>query len=318
MKKIRYVFSLLIVLVLILGLWVKNGRETGYEKTEYLFDTVCTVTVYGKEKKAAADGVFKRLAEIHTLTDLYDPKSDVSRINAAKANESVAVNEAITDIISRAYEISDCTNGEFDITIAAVSQLWNFKAENPSLPKKEDIEKALESVGYKNIAVDKNKSEVTKKITGAMIDLGGAAKGYAGDEAAKVLEEYDISGAIIDLGGNVVCKGENPKSKNGKWRIGLQKPFAANGEYSQTIEIASGAVVTSGTYQRSFRLDGMLYHHLLSPKTGFPENASYNSATVISESSLTADLLSTACFLIGEQEGAALAKKYNAEVYYQD
>ena len=145
--------------------------------------------------------------------------------------------------------------------------------------------------------------------------MGGAAKGYACDAAIKVLEKYNICG-VVDLGGNIGCTGKNPDSENGLWRIGLQTPFEPTGTFEEKIELDSGSVVTSGNYQRYFEQDGKIYHHILDPKTGYPKTASYNAVSVKAENSLLADLISTAAFVLGEEDGRALAEKYGAEIYF--
>ena len=313
-KNTKAIFLILIIITLVVGLWYKNRCGKEYTRTEFLLNTQCTITAYGKDAKIAVDAAFDEIGRIHSLTDFYDEASEISKINSAKAGEVISVDKAITDILSVALDVCEASNGAFDITVAPLSALWNFGGTEQTPPDDGLIKQAKAAVGYKNILIDAQKCTVTKAKDETKIDLGGAAKGYSADCAISVMENYDITGAIADLGGNVSCFGKNPKNRNKDWRIGIQVPYAPSGEYGEIITLAKGSVVTSGTYQRNFEYNGTLYHHILSPFTGYPVNHTYDSVTITADSSLLADCLSTACFVLGEKEGRALAEKYNAQI----
>lgn len=315
MKKLKSTLTALFVLVLVSGLWYKNaGFGKPYKTTEFLFDTTCSVTAYGKDAKKTSEEAFLLIEEIHNLTNFFSNSSDVARINKASMGEVVKINKMTAEILDTALEICEKSNGAFDITIAPLSALWDFKRENPTVPNVEEIKSAVKKVDYTKIVLNKNNLTVTKKAD-VKIDLGAAAKGYACDMATEIFKRNGIP-AIIDLGGNVSCIGKNPKTKNGMWRVGLQTPFEATGNFDKTIEIASGSVVTSGTYQRFFEENDQKYHHIIDPETGYPKKADYNAVTVINESSLLGDCLSTACFVLGEEDGKKLAEEYKSEIYY--
>lgn len=316
-KHIKLIFLILVILSLICGLWYKNGSGKEYSRTEFLLNTECTVTAYGKDAKEAVSAVFDEIARIHSLTDFYNESSEVSKINSAKAGETVTVDKAVTDILSVALEICEASNGAFDITIAPLSQLWNFGSGNQTPPDETLITQAKDTVSYKNLLIDTKNLTVAKTKSETKIDLGGAAKGYAADCATNILKKYDIIGAIVDLGGNVSCFGKNPKNRSKEWRIGVQVPFSPTGEYGEIITISEGSVVTSGTYQRNFEHNGTLYHHILNPFTGYPSNQPYDSVTIIADNALLADCLSTACFVLGETSETILAEKYNAQILFQ-
>ena len=317
MKRLKIVFTTIILATLILGLFFRafdNDRK--YETTEFLFDTYCTITAYSKNAEDATRAAFDEIARIHKLTDFFDENSDVSRINNSKANESVAVDPIVLEILETALEMCKDSEGAFDVTLAPVSMLWKFDEGKSVPPSDEQIKTALASVKNGGIVVDKESMTVTKLSDETKLDLGGIAKGYAGDAAAKVLREMGVKAAIVDLGGNISCVGKNPNSKDGKWRIGLQKPFAPTGEYSETVEINEASVVTSGTYQRYFEYSGERYHHIIDPVTGQPSKQDFNSVTVVGGSSMQADCLATAAYVLGREKGAALAEKYGAEIYF--
>jgi len=314
MKKIKRILTIIFIAALFFGLWYKSADKNAFKTTEFLFDTTCSVTAYGKGAKKATEEAFILIEEIHSLTNFYSETSDVSRINSLKAGESIKISKTTADILKCALEICEKTSGAFDVTIAPLANLWNFKAETPSIPDYKDIKIAKDKVDYTALLLDIDTLTLTKK-TDAKIDLGAAAKGYACDRATEIFKEKGIS-AIIDLGGNISCTGKNPNTKNGIWRIGLQTPFDATGSFEKVVEISSGTVVTSGTYQRYFEKNNEIYHHIIDPKTGYPKKADYKAVTIVTESSLLADCLSTACFVLGEENGKKLADEYGVQIYY--
>lgn len=316
-KNIKVIFLILIVISLIIGLWYQNGNKKEFSQTEFLLNTQCNITAYGKDAKSAVNAAFSEVERIHSLTDFYSPSSDVSRINSAAADEAVIVDAALIDILTVALDVCEKSNGAFDITIAPFSSLWDFGGDAKTPPDEADILAAKAAVNFKNIVLDTKNLTVTKLNSETRLDLGGAAKGYAADRALAVLKTYNISGAIIDLGGNVSCFGKNPNISSKKWRIGVQIPFSSTGEYGEVITISSGSVVTSGTYQRNFRYEGKLYHHILNPANGYPSEQPYSSVTITASSALVADCLSTACFVLGEKDGLSLANQYGVQLLIQ-
>ncbi|MBE7012117.1 MAG: FAD:protein FMN transferase [Ruminococcaceae bacterium] len=315
MKKIRYVLIALMIGCLIFCFWLISNKNNKYEKQEFIMDTTCSITLYGKECEAAGNAIFDEIRRIDSLMNMHDEKSEISRINRAKANEKIKVSNDTYYVLKTALEICRESDGAFDITIAPVTSLWDFKSGKAEIPSEESIKNALLCVGYYNIVLDGNNT-VYKLKDESCIDLGAAAKGYAGDKALEVAKKYSLTGGIIDLGGNILCFGENPTGDNGKWKVGIQTPFKQTGTYEKIIEIDNKTVVTSGTYQRYFEKSGKIYHHIIDPETGYPSRQKYNSVTIVADSSLKADCLATAIFVMGEK-GKNLAKKYNGDVYIE-
>lgn len=319
MKRFRVVFSALLILTLVGGLFYRSyNRVQVTEKTEFLFDTYCTVTVYSRNADQAVDAVFEEMRKIHKLTDFFDEDSEVSKINKTAKTQAVPVSDEVLQILKTANEIKDKSDGAFDVCVAPLSVLWKFDAANAQLPKPELIQERLAKVRESGLNLDLKSKTVTKQTDETTIDLGGAAKGYAGDAAVRILHNYGIKSAIVDLGGNIICIGENPTTKDKKWHIGLQKPFAATGEYSRVIEVTSGAVVTSGIYQRYFEKDGRIYHHIIDPRSGYPKEQKFKSVTVTADNSLIADCIATAVYVLGQDKGEKLAEEYGAELYFSD
>lgn len=283
--------------------------------TRFLMDTVCTITAGGGNTDAALQDAFATVKEIQDAVNRFDENSTVARFNRANAGESVTLDRHTAAIVETALKVSKASGGAFDITIAPASSLWNFYAEHPAPPSGESMKQVLDWIGYDKLRFDAEKNTLTKTQDGVAIDLGGAAKGYAADCAAAVLRQAEVDYALLNFGGNVYVFGRNPSRKDGSWQVGIQKPFGASGTYSRSISLNEGAVVTSGIYQRNFTYDGRLYHHILDPKTGFPVDGALAGVTIQADSALLADCLSTACLVLGEEQGQMLATRMNAMMY---
>lgn len=289
--------------------------------SQFILDTVCTISVTGAENPdEILSDAFELARNIQNKIDYYDESSTVAKFNSAAANEAVPLDDDTLNIVKCALEISKSSQGAFDITIAPVTDLWDFKSDNPSPPDDGQIKNNLNLVGYENLILDEKNKTLTKSKDGVKINLGGCGKGYICEQITDMISaKYPAAFAIIDLGGNTGVCGNNPKNKDGHTTVGIQEPFKTSGTYKQTVDIFSGqSVVTSGTYQRHFYYNNKNYHHIIDPKNGYPSETSRNSVTVISDSSLLADCLSTACFVLGEEQGASLAEKYGAEIIWID
>lgn len=312
----RNLTALLLLLVTFLSLTACGKHAKEVTDTRFLLDTVCTIRAGGKNARQAIDAAFEEIRIVQQGADFYDPGSIISTFNEAPAGQAILLDPRTAEIVQTALEICKASNGAFDITIAPVKQLWQFGDASPALPREEELKHAVELVDYTALLYDAQAMTLTKTRPGIQVDLGGAAKGAAADRAAAVLQEAGVDYAVVDLGGNVSVIGSNPKHRDGQWTVGIQKPFAPTGEYGQTLTLSQGSAVTSGTYQRNFTLDGVLYHHILDPATGYPAKTQYDSATVVCNSALMADCLSTACMVLGEEQGRALAQRFDAQVYF--
>lgn len=336
-SKIKYMkrLGVLLAMAIFLNLCGCGEKTKEYSDTRFLMDTVCTVKLCADDNnvaKTAADEAFLKVKDIADKVDYFSEASEVAEINNAMSNEKVEVSNDTYKIISKALEVYYASGGAFDITVAPVKDLWGFSDGDHMPPGDEEIKTALQNVGADNLILSEshndsdntNESEnniryfIEKKADNIKIDLGAAAKGYALDCAKEVIKKYDINYAVIDLGGSVMCMGDNPKRDDKKWVIGLQKPFGDTGEYSKTVEIKDEAVVTSGVYQRFFKWDGVSYHHILDPKTGYPSKTDIDSVSIIADCGLTADCLSTAYMVLGEEAGNKLIKKYSARAVIQN
>ena len=307
MKYLKYIVA---VLALIIALSAVSAKPKTATESDFLLDTYVSVTVYGKNAKAAANAALARVREIDKQLSAFNPTSDVSRINSAGANTPVAVSEECFALIERALSLSQQTDGAFDITVKPVMDLWGFGGETTKVPEEGELLRALEKVDYRSVYLDKTNKTVTLLKEGMAIDLGGIAKGFCADEAADVLEQEGVENAYLDFGGNVVTLGEMPLGLFGRIKnhaktrpfvVGIQDPNETRGVCLETYTVKNErcAIVTSGGYERYFEENGVKYHHILSPATGRQPNNGILSVTVIAESSETADALSTALFVTG-------------------
>ena len=321
MKYVKYGIA---ALALIIAATAFSFQPQAFTESAFLLDTYISVTVYGGEKEAAKAAVL-RTAEVDAMLSCYNENSEISAINRAKANEPVSVSEECFLLIKRALSLSKATGGAFDITLKPVTDEWDFGG-SPKVPKDENLEKALKSVGYQYVLLDESKKTVTLLKENMALDLGAIAKGYAADEAMEVLKNAGVSSAVLDFGGNVVTIGEMPLSlwesiktfrKNRPFTIGIQDPEKPRGTVLKTVTAASSpcAVVTSGGYERFFTENGKTYHHILDPETGRQPTHNLASVSVVASCSETADALSTALFVSGPKGADAVADLYETVIF---
>ncbi len=278
-----------------------SRADSSVKMTGMYFDTVISVEVWGTTDESILEHCKEMCTRYENLFSRTIETSDVSRINAAQG-APVEVDPETAELLEKGLYYGRLSDGRFDITIAPLSELWDVKNNPGNIPDQDSIEKARSHVNYKNVILDKN--TVTLTDPEAAIDLGGIAKGFIADKLKAYLTDQGIEHALISLGGNIVAVGGR---YNGQpFHIGIQKPFAETNEAITTVEINGQSVVSSGTYERYFEKDGKIYHHLLDPATGYPYDNQLLQVTIISDSSVDGDALSTACFGLGLDKGSAL------------
>ena len=299
--KYKRLTALLSASILLLSGCSGLPRERSQTYTDTLFDTVISVQIFDSVDEDVLKGCEKLCKKYDSMFSNKIEDSEISRINSAGGNP-VEVSKETIKLIKKGIYYSEMSDGAFDITIAPVSSLWDFKAETPSVPSPEAIAEAVSHVNYENIIIRDNTVKLTDPHAG--IDLGAIAKGYIADRIKDYLEEEGVRHAMINLGGNVLAMGS--KLDGSDYNIGIQEPFDETGEPITSVKISDKSVVTSGIYQRYFKADGKIYHHILDPNTGYPCENNLYSVTILTDSSLTADALSTTCFLLGYDRGMKL------------
>lgn len=275
----------------------------------YYFDTF--VSLQGRCKESVLQEALQECARYEALLSKNRQDSDVWRLNHAQG-ERVPVSEETRAILSMAQEVSEASHGWFDVTIAPASALWDFKAEAPALPEAAALAEAAALVDYTQVTIAPAGVCLGE---GQSIDLGGIAKGYVADALVSFLADRGVTDALVNIGGNVKALGQN--ERRGPWQVAIQDPAGQYGSGVGVVSLPSGySLVTSGVYERGFDLDGVRYHHILDPHTGYPIQNGVASVSILAQSSLLADALSTACFALGAEEGLALAAAYGVEAFF--
>jgi len=299
MRKI-IVFCLFFSAAFLSGCAKKNDSIS---KSGLYFDTLISVTLYDSAKSGELEHCFEMADQYEHLFSAKLPDSDISRINSA-GGKPVTVSSDTAELLELGLYYSKLSNGKFDITVGRLADLWDFQAENPSVPDADAIAEAIATIDYKKVSIDGTK--VRLENPDAAIDLGGIAKGYIADKMKEYLVSQNIHEGIINLGGNVLAIGKKAGSE--PYNIAIQKPFSSDGEPVASVRIADKTVVTSGTYERYFEKDGRRYHHILDVSTGYPYDNGLSGVTIICGDSADGDGLSTTCFALGLEDGMALVE----------
>ena len=272
----------------------KTEPET---RTVFAMDTVMNLSAYGK---GAADALAEAEAELHRLdAELARGTEDsaVYRLNALGA-----VNDAtVAYLLQESIAISEATGGAFDPTIAAVLELWGFGsgAGEHRVPSDDELAAALAESGTDKLHIEGAQAA----LESGEADLGGIAKGWAGQRVRDILTQRGVASAVIDLGGDVALLGKKPDGS--RWRVAVRNP-ADTGAYLGILETGDVFVMTSGVYERYFEENGVTYHHIIDPATGYPADSGVVSATVICADGVWADALATAVCVMGAERAFAL------------
>lgn len=271
------------------------------------FDTQVELKLWGTERGsiAAAKHAKDMCRRCESLFSRTIPTSDVGRINSS-GGEWVSVSPETLDILEVSLEYCRQSKGAFDITIGPVVAEWNFK--QGTIPSQEKLDDAIRHVGVDLIQVSKDDCRVRLADPDAMIDLGGIAKGWIADRIKEELadDDFQISGMIANLGGNIVVEGNKPGLSS--WLIGVKNPWDSSRNVA-VMRLASGSIVTSGTYERSFEREGTLYHHILDPRTGWPVDTDLASASLVCERSIDAEGYSTTVLALGKEAGSRFVRE---------
>lgn len=312
-QKALAVTALLLVLLLVILLSGRNGKGKTeiYERADVLMGTSFHGTVYGGKKDVLPE-LAKELRSLETeRLSWREETAEIAKINFLDGKEpyeniSVELSGYLTDIL----DIADRSGGALDPTIGNISRLWDFGGASERLPEQEEIDKFLEETGYEKLQVSENSIFVPK---GVSLDLGAVGKGIGADRAADFMKKQDgIEGAVIALGGSIALIGRKPDRS--PWNLAIADPRGEEGEILGLLKLSGEQFVsTSGDYEKYFEVDQKRYHHILNPKTGYPAESGLISVTVVCESGLKSDGLSTACFVLGLERGMELLKEYGAE-----
>ena len=282
-----------------------SGRSS-CEKTSVAMGTVVTVKLFGFGAKNDLDKIETEINGLeNSVLSWRKEGSDVYRINKGSGTQ-VSVSPDTVKIIGQCIDISDDCGGVFDITIGNVTKLWDFGGNNQRLPSDDEIKTALGSVGYKNVSISGNAVQIKKSQS---LDLGAVGKGFVCDKIKELLDKGRTKSAVVSVGGSLLIYG------NRTFSVGIVNPD--NDKQSMgTLKLKDTCVSTSGNYEKYFEQDGKRYHHILNATTGYPATSEFKSVTVVCESGLISDALSTVCYIAGYRKSIEILKKFDAEAVF--
>ena len=269
------------------------------------------ISVVSDDENWAFEQIDKAIAEIKRIEKLlttFDENSQTNLINKNAGIQPVEVDKEVFDIIVRSNRISDLTQGAFDISYGSIDKsLWNFDKNMIALPSTETARKMVRLINYKNIILDANQQTVFLKNNGMRIGFGGIGKGYAAEQAKKVMQENGVENGIVNASGDLTVWGFQPNGK--PWTIGIANPNQAN-EYFSSIELTNTSIATSGNYEKYVIIDGKKYSHTINPKTGLPIHG-IKSVTIITPNAEFADAIATPISIMGTKVGLDLINQLN-------
>jgi thiamine biosynthesis lipoprotein len=279
-------------------------------QTELLLGTSISVSIYDGVPEGAFNEVFLRVQEIEermsTTEEDYD-STELLEVNRNAGAQAVPVSADTLYVVQQAVRYAELTEGAFDPTIEPLVDVWAISGAGEvreQLPPEDWIEETRLLTDYRDLRIDEAGAGLYLERPGMGVDVGGIAKGYAADEAARILRERGVESALFDFGGNIVTMGAKPDGT--PWRIGIQNPASQRGAFLGILETEAKTIVTSGNYERYFMHEGRRYHHIIDPETGYPARNNLRSVTVVATESITADALSTALYVMGLEAGSAL------------
>ena len=317
MKKMKCRNCKIIILSMLLctGMCACSGKGQAevkeYTNTDFVMDTVVSETLYTAGNDVNS-GIGEILEEVENqYLSWTEEGSEVYQIDQ-NAGKTVQISDELEGYLDKILDIAEASGGAFDPTMGKVIQLWDIGGENPRIPSQDELDSLLNDTGYQKVVLDGNQITLN---SGAALDLGAVGKGIGCDAVLGFLKEQEeVSGMILNLGGSsVMTYGEKPDQT--PWRVAVRDPR----DYLGIINMNDGEFLsTSGDYEKYFMENGKRYHHILDPATGYPVWNGLTAVTVICNSGLTADALSTACFVLGRENAAGLLEKYGADALFVD
>lgn len=323
MKRIGCFF---LSLALIVGVFCScKGEKTKYTAYWFdYFDTVTTVVGYENSQQdfdAKANEIKALLEEYHKLYDIYNSYEGIENIYTLNQltdgeHKPIKVDKKIIDLLEFAKEMYTKTQGKVNIAMGSVLKIWHrYRQEglddpkNAQLPPEDILREASEHTNIEDVKINKTDSTVYFSDSEMSLDVGAIAKGYAAEIVAKWMTGQKYNGYILNIGGNVRIVGERPDGEN--WKVGIENPDTSDTEnpYIEYLELGEMSLVTSGSYQRFYTVDGKNYHHIIDSKTLKPAE-NFQSVSVLCESSAVADALSTALFCLSYEEGLEVLKHF--------
>ena len=281
--------------------------------------TTFNITAIGEDldEAALAASVEQALAEVNAKMSNWDPNSEVSTFSASTSTDPVAISDEFALVLAAANDVHEKTGGTFDVTLGPLIELWGFgprKPEDP-VPSDADIQAALNGVGQARLlTLDASVGTLAKSDPSVGINLSAIAKGYGIDAVAETLQDAGIEDYLVEIGGDLVTKGQNDQGE--AWRIGIEKPEAGSQSVQLIVSLDDRGMASSGDYKNFFEQDGVRYSHIIDPTTGRPITHRTTSVTVLAENAMMADAWATAMLALGQEKGMELAEQHKLAVYF--
>ncbi|GAU76413.1 FAD:protein FMN transferase [Fusibacter sp. 3D3] len=265
------------------------------KKTLYLMGTVIKLYLISERAEALLDEASKMLSTFEQVFSANSDSSPLANLKETAYKVPQKVTSDLFELIKIGKAHSQADDSLLNIAIGPLTRLWHIGFEDACVPSHEEIEAVLGLIKAEHISLDEEHKTVFFEKEGMTIDLGAIAKGYFCDKIMAFFKENRAVSAMVDLGGNVLVYGDSPKG-NAKWQVGIQNPFLPRGNLVASVSVKNQSVVTSGIYERIFKIDGKTYHHIFDSKTGYPIKTNIASLTIIADKSLDCDLYTTKFF----------------------
>lgn len=296
----RFILTCILIFAVLTGC---RQNITRASLTGEYFGTVLTITLYGTNEKELNQIIEEVFVECSRMEQIFSAKrsdSELSQINQKAYQEEVEVSKELGTVLSEAFYYNEISQGALDVSVGKLINLWGIGTEQQRIPESDELQQYAGMDGCKYIEWNEKNGTLHYTDERIQIDLGAIAKGYAAGRVKQyILEQNSNIYGIIDFGGNIVTIGE--KEDGSSWNVGITNPFHP-GEVYASLSVKDKCIVTSGNYERYFERDGIRYHHILDPLTGYPAKSGVISATIIGADSVQCDALSTASFIMGVED----------------
>lgn len=278
----------------------KDIQNEPYVRLEgTVFHTIYHIT-YQSNEDFSAD-INRLFKEFDGSLSMFNDTSIITRMN--NCDPDVVANSYFKTVFNKAKEVSDATDGAFDITVAPLVNLWGFGFKNSENVSQAVVDSILQFVGYKTVSLDED-GHLHKNDPRTIMDASSIAKGYMSDIVADFLREHNVENYMVEIGGEIALNGVNPNGK--QWGVGINKPMEdstqVNNELQEVLFLSNGGVATSGNYRNFYYKDGKKYAHTIDPHTGYPIQQDILSSTVIAKDCMTADAYATAFMVLGKEK----------------
>lgn len=292
---------LLLILLLLSACGTSKKELTSVSRENFLMDTSINITLYDWENEDTLTKVMQEISRLEKLLSVEKEGSDLYRLEEAAGKNWVEISPECEEVLRLSKEVWKLSEGHFDVTTGPLIDLWNIRDGSGHYPSEEERQMAQAKVSSDQLLLEEGRAYLSQ--AGMKANLGAIAKGYIADCVKDLLTQEGVEHAIIDLGRNLLMIGDKVGEP---YYVGVQSPFDDRGEIWKRLQITDQSVVTAGVNERFFEQDGVRYHHILDPFTGFPADTGVASVTIVSKKSVWGDALSTTCLLLGAEKGLAL------------